>query len=903
MSELLVVCLAHGNLIGMRVASLRLFWIAFVTAFLSLVVQLARAQLPSFSGAEGFGGTFTGSPPAGGWFSDASVYHVTTTQDLIDSSTGKPAIGTLRGAFYDYTNPSSPKQHASNRIVVFDVGGTFELTNGSLDIKSVNNIYVAGQTAPTPVTVFGDLSQITASSNTTNSNVILRYLTFRKGTGDGDDAITFKNGGASAPSNHMIIDHVSASWSEDEVLSVANFNTDVTVQYSMMTDSLTSGHQYGSLIRPETDAQITFHHNLYGNDKSRNPRVGSYNNKALDLDFRNNVVYNYSDRAGYTGGASETDTEYVNMNYVGNYIIAGPATPTGQKSNTAFTMDVSSFYNLATNSVVANPKDYLATQIYQSGNQIDSNHNAVRDGMDTGWGMFIASDGSTIAPYPDFNYGPNSSLPAKSATPFNYPAVTTQPAGDAYDQVMNYVGNWWWNRDAIDARIIYNVENNTQPPGGIPATAPVPSELSLVTSAASPAAPTTHPANWDSDGDGMPNWWEIRHGLDANSAADGKLDFDSDGYTNVQEYLDEIGAFPAPTPIVFNGATSNRYAVITNWKTNDGVTGGSSWQPSRFDEAQIDSGTVVVDAVGQHAGVLIIAANSGNNATLNITSGWLKVNNDVIVTGATAALNLSGGTLSTQTLSKGNGGSFTFIGGELNADTINFSLVNTGGTLAPGDSIGETQSNTPATNIGQTHVVGDLMLTSGTLQIELSSLALFDKLFVDGTAALGGSLTVSTLDGFTPASGDSWQIITAGGIGGEFENITAGYSVQKRGNSLLLFFGTPTLAGDYNGDGKVDAADYVVWRHALATGGTLLNETASPNEVDAADYDAWSADFGATTATGSGSASASSTVPEPTSALLVAVVAVIGPLAKKRARYGDTALRVFGSFLQKYLLG
>jgi len=447
---------------------------------LSLVVHAAWAQLPSFSGAEGFGGTFTGSAPVGGWFSDASVYHVTTTADSFDGN-GKPVQGTLRGAFYDYANPNSPKPQVSKRIVVFDVGGTFDISSASLDIKTASNVYVAGQTAPSPVTVYGNLTQVTGT--TTSSNLIFRYLTFRKGTGNGDDAITFKNGSSTSPSTNMIFDHLSASWSEDEVLSVANFNKNVTVQYTSMTDSLTSGHQYGSLIRPEIDSQVTFHHNLYGNDESRNPRPGTYHNKLLDLDFRNNVIYNYSKRAGYTGGASETDTEYVHMNYVGNYVIAGPATPNDQSSNTAFTMDVSKFYNLTTNSVISNPKDYIALQVYQSGNAVDSNHNATRDGVDTGWGMFIASDGATTAPYPDFNFGPNSGLPAKAAAPFSYPTVTTQSATNSYNQVINYAGNWWWNRDAIDTRIFGNVQNNTQPAGGIPATAPVPSELALVTGA------------------------------------------------------------------------------------------------------------------------------------------------------------------------------------------------------------------------------------------------------------------------------------------------------------------------------------------------------------------------------------------------------------------------------------
>ena len=71
------------------------------------------------------------------------------------------------------------------------------------------------------------------------------------------------------------------------------------------------------------------------------------------------------------------------------------------------------------------------------------------------------------------------------------------------------------------------------------------------------------------------------------------------------------------------------------------------------------------------------------------------------------------------------------------------------------------------------------------------------------------------------------------------------------------------VAGDYNNNGKVDAADYVLWRN----GGPLQNEVNTPGTVDPTDYDAWKARFGNTS--GAGSLSGSSSVPEPTSLLLV----------------------------------
>ena len=256
-------------------------------------------------------------------------------------------------------------------------------------------------------------------------------------------------------------------------------------------------------------------------------------------------------------------------------------------------------------------------------------------------------------------------------------------------------------------------------------------------------------------------------------------------------------------------------------------------------------------------------------------SGWLEVTEEVVVgvdPAAQATLSLSGGELSTHTLSKSAGGQFDFTGGTLHADVVNFDLVNNGGTLSPGHSVGET------------HVAGDLTLASGSLAIELASAALSDTLVVDGDAMLGGALDVSLLDGFTPVAGDHWQIITAAGISGEFAAVTDGYSVQQQGGNLLLYFGPAPplgLAGDYNDDGVVDAADYTLWRDALASGGTLLNETASLGIVDAADYDAWKANFGAHGGKGGG---ALGSVPEPSCGSLLAAGMMV--LAVRRGKHG-----------------
>lgn len=87
----------------------------------------------------------------------------------------------------------------------------------------------------------------------------------------------------------------------------------------------------------------------------------------------------------------------------------------------------------------------------------------------------------------------------------------------------------------------------------------------------------------------------------------------------------------------------------------------------------------------------------------------------------------------------------------------------------------------------------------------------------------------------------------------------------------------PLLAGDYNDDGAVDAADYTFWRDRLGGSGPLANETVTPGAVTEEDYTVWRAQFGTVDA---GSTSAS-TVPEP-AAVWLATSVIAGLWAASR---------------------
>lgn len=452
-----------------------------ILVFLSCCIGTLNAQPRSLSGVEGFKKytkqeeqKLKAFPTAEGFGAYAKggrggrVLHITNLND--------EGNGSLRWAI----------EQEGPRTVVFEVSGTITLE----DDLPIDNPYItiAGQTAPGDGIAIRD-----GSLEIETHDVVIRYIRSRLGDrGDRGDAISIGSG------HDIIVDHCSASWSTDEVLSVSTDEpdlTDVTVQWCFITEALNpENHGFGSLIRGTGGARYSFHHNLYAHNHGRNPRPGNYDSNPHDedpegllLDFRNNVLYNWGGaHAGYNAD-SESVTR---LNYAGNFLIPGSnsenngiAYETGSPFNKAYFND--NYYDLE------KPEDPWELVNF-----------------DNDWSQ------QQIEAY-------------KQNQPFSTGPIETDVPREAFEGVLSLGGASLPNRDAVDTRVVNDVRNRTgtiidsqNEVGGWP-------ELK------------SSPAPTDTDRDGMPESWEKKQGLDSDDAAD-RNKIAEDGYTMLEKYLNSI---------------------------------------------------------------------------------------------------------------------------------------------------------------------------------------------------------------------------------------------------------------------------------------------------------------------------------------------------------------------------
>lgn len=448
--------------------------------------DVARA----FPGAEGGGMMATGG--RGG-----VILHITNLNDSGE--------GSLRWA----VSQKGP------RTVVFDIAGTISL-NSALKINN-GDLTIAGQTAPgNGICIKGNNTRISAD------NVVIRYLRFRMGDVNDveDDALNCYVSGESSLSN-IIVDHCSMSWSTDECGSFYGVK-DFTLQYCILSESLANSvhakgsHGYGGLWGGRN---ASFHHNLLAHHTSRNPRFDHDFLSKLrgPVHYYNNVVYNWKDNSAY-GGESGPGADPRQINFVNNYYKPGPATASKCKERLLNPTTKCSNCN------GVDQNDVTPGKFYIEGN--------VMDGSDA-----VTAD-NWKGVQPDNNELLEST---RSESYYGSRPAHIQTAQEAFETVLSSAGASLV-RDRVDERIIREARNGEATYNGSRGGSKgiIDSQEDVGGWPSYEASDEQLARTADTDGDGIPDYYECLFGLDRNDPADAAtftIDHKRRRYSNFEMYL------------------------------------------------------------------------------------------------------------------------------------------------------------------------------------------------------------------------------------------------------------------------------------------------------------------------------------------------------------------------------
>ena len=468
---------------------------AMIGGLFVLPSAAAADGLVAFPGAEGAGKYATGG--RGG-----TVVHVT---NLNDSGTG---------SFRDAVAHT-------NRIVVFDVGGTVNLKS---DVSVSGNITVAGQTAPGG----GGITLRGGKIGMAGDNTIIRFVSSRPGENGVSECDAW---GGSKGSNSMI-DHCSIGWANDEQFGLYS-GEHQTVQYSLIGPAncisyhAKGAHGFGIMMGSKNN---TWHHNMIAHNISRNFR----GKMGGALDYVNNVIYNWGYNTAYGTFGQE--------NYVGNYFKQGPSTRGGNRFiaiNSGTSPEKYRFYLTGNKLVKPDGSDYNA--------QMNTNNWL---GVDYGSSGLTQQTFELTSPLKVTDVNGNDASIARGA----------QSADDAFNTVVAYAGAGISaaKRPRIDAEVMEEARTGGGSlTGGRDFSTLTSSDTELNEAIAKYGIiemkydeyypPYVPKEINDSDNDGMPDEWELARGLDPNNANDARGDYQGTGYTNIEYYINDltVNAFPA----------------------------------------------------------------------------------------------------------------------------------------------------------------------------------------------------------------------------------------------------------------------------------------------------------------------------------------------------------------------
>lgn len=456
-------------------------------------VWMFQPRRDAFPGAEGYGRYAIGG--RGG-----TVYHVTSLSDDNVPGTFRYGIQSVKGA----------------RTIVFDVSGVISLTSR----LTCNDRFVtiAGQTAPGRGILFRTSPFGMASDG------ITRFIRLRKGHGVTADGLGM------AGNDNSIMDHCSVGWTIDEAFSSRNCKN-ITLQCTLISEALNiAGHKnypkgkmhgYAATIGGDCGS---YHHNLLAHNEGRNWSLsggldgnGYY---AGRHDVFNNVCYNWYKRAT-DGGTHE-------CNYVSNYYKMGPDTE--QK----FTL------RAQLEGTGKGSQSYFV-----SGN--------IRDNLD---GTKTDDREGETYRY-ELSHGQKLTWDVFTDKPFFPSLATIETAEAAYRNVLSDVGCNQPEIDNHDERMIRETLTRTTSTigslSGLRGLIDSEEDAGCEGFDGLNIVEEHRPATFDTDQDGIPDWYETLKGWD-KTTPNNNQDSDGDDYTDLEDYLNWMAASHY---IIYNKAKLN----------------------------------------------------------------------------------------------------------------------------------------------------------------------------------------------------------------------------------------------------------------------------------------------------------------------------------------------------------
>lgn len=394
--------------------------------------------------------------------------------------------GSLRWAL---TNGSGP------RTILFMVSGIIDMNFKTLFAN--DNITVAGQSAP------GKGICVAHTDIGLGNDNIWRHMRTRRGKSAASNVLGFRG------TDNTIIDLSSLSWGTDETFS-GRETKNVTFQKSMIAEPLGIGHGFAASIGGNTGS---YHHNLIAHSSGRNwdmmAMIDGNGEYCSHLDIFNNVVYNWWKRT--------TDGNAHEVNFVANYYKMGPDT-----------------------------RKKILFEIQHQGQAKGTNRAYISGNIRENVDGTLTYDSLGVTYQNDIDKGVKVDYEVFVDKPFFPSYATIHSAKDAFKVVTSDVGANMPIFDDHDKRCTDETINGTWHYKGKPGyKGQIDSEEDCGGYEAYPEQ--SWPEGFDTDLDGLPDWYESIVGTNPNSPSedftDSNSDPDGDGYTLLEDYL-ELMAHP-----------------------------------------------------------------------------------------------------------------------------------------------------------------------------------------------------------------------------------------------------------------------------------------------------------------------------------------------------------------------